>query len=309
MPVYAIFVSIALLAQCPEPDVYRLELLPLVQQIHTSESYAAAIEELTKIAEDTSRCWSTRSRAISLLPGAVPHDVKRRIEAIAESPPDANSRINAYEPFGSQDLHNSAVAALWRFEAASLECSEERKKFWLRSLQNQDASRDGRVLSSVAVSALMDFGDRQLLPRLLEIIRDRYGNDGYGKDLMWLAKKKVELIELHKTRFGVLEAALMAEDQTEQHLLQRWAISELADLGTSEAFEVLIEHARHLQRENYDRNDQRSQIGCNWSTVDPTMRYRSIIAELREHGWTTDQLESVGLFPGKYFSISGEGPA
>ena len=298
-----IIATASLMGQCPGTDTYDMENLPLTQQARVPATRAEAIEGLLAIAEDVDFVVDDRRLAVIALTEVAPPEAAERLRVLAaEVEQEKDIRRGC---FHEGHLADAATIAYWRIKVVNEESVDAQKALLLELFRSEEPSYRSQMLSRWAISALAEYGDRNLLPVIVERFKDKEGGRRRGQDMQWLAQRIAELTSSGKKRFEILKSALECEDPTEAYLLKRWAISGLARLQTEESDDVLLAYARRLQEENCDENGTQLRIENSHLEGEIWSSYHIIVKTLCEYGWTMEQLNASGVFPRKYFAGIG----
>jgi hypothetical protein len=266
----------------------------IAAEVSTPESKAKAVMDLMSIVKDERSDVHLRQFAVEKLGDLGATEASRMLKALAEGLTWADA---------TRQLKWAAFLAHWRITVAEQTTRLQQEILLTEALH---ARLQGIIASNVQIWAANELANRGAKDALPEIIKSTKFRDSgpRGEEFILLCKTKIELLNAGSSRVEALVRALAIGDFTERQQLKRWAIDELATVGTEESLSALVGYAITLQGKYYDHTGKRITSEDERFRGYASGFYRRIIDILRNSGMSGAAITQTGLRPDKFFRVA-----
>lgn len=201
-------------------------------------------------------------------------------------------------------LKRAATLAYWKIKVVKEPNKEAQENLLIKLLWGKNhPPPHSSVVPSWAADELANRGVNKALPEIIKSIRYRNPTER-GEEHIRLCTTKIELLSSSESRQEALTRALAMEDFTNDQLLKRWAIEELAKLNTRDSRYILIGFALELQSRYYDENGRFIMQKNDRLGVYAGLFYNNIIKTLKDSLFTDSEIKETGLQPDRFFIMS-----
>jgi len=273
---------------------YYMRIREIAKDTSTPEKKSGVVSELIRIARSDVENVHLRQFAVEELGELGAVEAKEYLKGLAEGLEWSDT---------ARQLKWAAFLAYWRIQVAEPSQKEQQETLLSQALHEK---LQGIIASNVQIWAANELSSRGAKDALPEIIRSTQFRDSTkrGEEFILLCRTKIELLTTSASRIEALTRATAMNDFTERQQLRRWAIDELAKLGSDESRSTLIRHAVMLQTRYYDARGKRLQPPPDRFGGYAGEFYRRIIGILEDSGMSRSAIAQTGLQPDRFFTVS-----